>query len=369
MANASYVGGPPRRMYSRELPLHRDAIIEMEKNEKLDRKWREKAEKELGETQDLTKARISQLRHMLTVTKTIPHGRRDDAFLLRFLRAKKFDVEKAYKMTVKYFSMKQQSPELFKVSPISDLSDLLQMQIQLMIPNRDSNGRQLYIFRVEKCDPYKCPVETVFRSNVLALENAVREPEIQIGGLIVLLDMAGAGLGHAKFLAPNLSRRTVEVIQEAFPLRFKAFHILHQPFYFDAVLAVLKPFLKDKIRRRIYLHGNSLESLHKFISKDMLPAEYGGSKPNFDNTTWRKTLFENESYFQHLESYDPHLDELGNVFYNDQNGNESSNKEDTNTIPFIDGTDDDSEYEQCEDTFAVNEMSSENVYHLENINK
>lgn len=42
-------------------------------------------------------------------------------------------------------------------------------------------------------------MESVFRSNVLALENAVREPETQIGGIVVLLDMAGAGLGHAKY--------------------------------------------------------------------------------------------------------------------------------------------------------------------------
>jgi len=63
--------------------------------------------------------------------------------------------------------------------------------------------------------------------------------------------MSGLGFGHAKFLSPHLARRTVEVVQEAFPMRFKAFHVLHEPFYFDAILAVLKPFLKEKIRRRV----------------------------------------------------------------------------------------------------------------------
>lgn len=94
-------------------------------------------------------------------------------------------------------------------------------------------------------------MEKVFRSNVLALENAIRDPKSQIGGVVVLLDMAGVRLAHAKFLTPHLARRTVEVVQEAFPMRFKAFHILHQPFYFDAILALLKPFLKEKIRNRV----------------------------------------------------------------------------------------------------------------------
>lgn len=104
---------------------------------------------------------------------------------------------------------------------------------------------------VEKCDPYKCPVEKVFRSNVLSVEHAIRQPEVQIGGLVVVLDMSGLSFGHARFLSAHLSKRTVEVIQEAFPMRFKAFHILHEPFYMDAILAVLKPFLKEKIRKRV----------------------------------------------------------------------------------------------------------------------
>lgn len=83
------------------------------------------------------------------------------------------------------------------------------------------------------------------------MENAIRDPYNQIGGLVVLLDMAGIGFAHAKFLSPHLAKRTVEVVQEAFPMRFKAFHILHEPFYFDAILAILRPFLKEKIRRRV----------------------------------------------------------------------------------------------------------------------
>lgn len=76
-------------------------------------------------------------------------------------------------------------------------------------------------FLAEKCDPYKVPVEHVFRSNVLALEDAIRDPEVQIGGLVVLLDMSGLGFAHARYLSPHLAKRTVEVVQEGFPMRFK----------------------------------------------------------------------------------------------------------------------------------------------------
>lgn len=174
----------------------------------------------------------------------------------------------------KYLKMKEECVELFRVSPVGQMNDLLKMQIQQTLCDRDPSGSLIYLYRVsecvriyakviktflivfllsisENCDPYKCPVEKVFRSNILALENAVRDPRTQIAGVTIVVDMAGVSFAHAKFLSPHLAKRTVEVVQECFPLRFKAFHILNQPFYFDAVLTILRPFLKEKIRNRV----------------------------------------------------------------------------------------------------------------------
>ncbi|GAB0096783.1 CRAL-TRIO domain-containing protein [Sergentomyia squamirostris] len=275
-------------------------------NNNLDADWREKAEKELGETCEIARSTLKQFRHLLRINQeNVPSfGWRDDAFLLRFLRAKKFDVEKAYRMSVKYFRMKHQSPNLFRVSPPFAVQHILEMQMQCMMGVRDPCGRQLFIFRVEKCDPYRCSVENVFKTNVLSLESAVRCAETQIAGVVVLLDMAGVSLGHSRFLSPQLARHTVEVVQDAFPLRFKAFHILHEPFYFDAILAVLKPFLREKIRKRIFLHGNDLASLYRFLPQEILPAEYGGLQPPFDNTTWRYEILNDAEYYANLENYE-----------------------------------------------------------------
>lgn len=96
-------------------------------------------------------------------------------------------------------------------------------------------------------------IEYVFRSNILVLEQIVRKERTQIAGIVVILDMAGLSLHHAKFFTPYYAKRMVELVQETFPLRFKGFHIVNEPFYFDAIVTVLKPFLKDKIRKRVSL--------------------------------------------------------------------------------------------------------------------
>jgi alpha-tocopherol transfer protein len=94
--------------------------------------------------------KIKQLRSLLSGCELSHRGREDDAFLLRFLRAKKFDVDKAFKMMTKYYWMKDNLPELFKVSPPSSLKSMLELQIQCMTPQKDNHGRQIYIFRVGK---------------------------------------------------------------------------------------------------------------------------------------------------------------------------------------------------------------------------
>lgn len=50
-------------------------------------------------------------------------------------------------------------------------------------------------------------------------------------------------------------------------------------------------------------HGNDLSSLHRHIPKEILPVEYGGLQPAFNNTKWREQIIRNENYFVRLESY------------------------------------------------------------------
>lgn len=139
----------------------------------------EKAERELSENKETRTKKLTLLAERIVQDKNIPNARRDDAFLLRFLRAKKFDVDKSFRMVLieknsysphgsgfanlssnhifsifrqiqKYFKMKNDSSDLFRVSPLSDMQELLKMQIQQVLPHRDSNGSVIYIFRVRK---------------------------------------------------------------------------------------------------------------------------------------------------------------------------------------------------------------------------
>uniref|UniRef100_A0ACB8FDY4 Clavesin-1 n=1 Tax=Sphaerodactylus townsendi TaxID=933632 RepID=A0ACB8FDY4_9SAUR len=77
---------------------------------------------------------------------------------------------------------------------------------------------------------------------------------------------------------------------DSFPARFGGVHFVNQPWYIYALYTLIKPFLKDKTRKRIFLHGNNLNSLHQLIHPDCLPSEFGGTLPPYDMGTWARTL-------------------------------------------------------------------------------
>lgn len=62
--------------------------------------WIRKAEQELRESDGCRAMKLRQLEERIVQDAEIPNSRRDDAFLLRFLRAKKFDVDKSFRMVI-----------------------------------------------------------------------------------------------------------------------------------------------------------------------------------------------------------------------------------------------------------------------------
>lgn len=71
----------------------------------VDRKWLEKAQNELGECEETRAIKLRLLEERIVQDKNIPNTRRDNAFLLRFLRAKKFDVDKSFRMVLTFSSI------------------------------------------------------------------------------------------------------------------------------------------------------------------------------------------------------------------------------------------------------------------------
>lgn len=93
---------------------------------------------------------LVDFKQKLISTLNCHHSHFQDEFLIRFLRARKFDTQKACELFRRYRQMKQQSASLFRVSPVTDMEFVLEMDIQTALPINEEFGRQVYVYRVGK---------------------------------------------------------------------------------------------------------------------------------------------------------------------------------------------------------------------------
>lgn len=131
------------------------------------------------------------------------------------------------------------------------------------------------------------------------------EPETQVNGAVVIFDMDGLSLQQTWQFTPQFAKRIVDWLQDAVPLRIKAIHIVNQPKIFQIVFALFKPFLREKLRNRIYFHGTDRASLHNHMSAKCLPANYDGtlSEPRVNGDQWYELLLKCDVEYEAINSY------------------------------------------------------------------
>jgi len=97
--------------------------------------------------------------------------------------------------------------------------------------------------------------------------------------------------------APRVLISPSPPLQDGFPIRIKAVHVVNEPRIFKGIFAIIKPFLKEKIANRFFLHGSDLNSLHTSLPRSILPKEYGGTAGELDITAWNAVLLASEEDF------------------------------------------------------------------------
>uniref|UniRef100_A0A8W8NGF0 CRAL-TRIO domain-containing protein n=2 Tax=Magallana TaxID=2171616 RepID=A0A8W8NGF0_MAGGI len=262
----------------------------------------QKAERELNEKAEWRSRDIQALRDMVNKNKDL-HVRTDDAFLLRFLRAKKFEYDRAYNLLVSHFQMKKENPKLFENLRPSAVKHVLEAGVTGVLPHRDKEGRRVIIFRPGLWDPSRFPIDDVFRTNLLTLSKIIQDEESQINGILMIMDLKRVGWKHVKNISPLYSKRMMSLLQDAFPARFKGLHYLNEPAVFDYIFAIVKQFMKEKTVSRLHFHGKNVQELTEFIDPEYLPEEYGGKAPPFSNKDWMEELLKCDAEFDDEAKY------------------------------------------------------------------
>ncbi|XP_057329536.1 alpha-tocopherol transfer protein-like [Microplitis mediator] len=266
----------------------------------------EVAKKELRETPEIQRKAVEELKELLKKDTDLKCPLHNESWLIRFLRPCKYYPESAHKLVREYYSFKVKHANVYDGLKPSREKNIFEHNILTVLPNRDQHGRRILIIELgKKWKHNKVSLDEVFKGCVLYLEAAMLEPTSQIAGAVVIFDMDGLSLQQTWQFTPPFAKRIVDWLQDAVPLRIKNIHIINQPYVFNMVFALFKPFLRQKLKDRIIFHGTDRKSLHKYLSPKCLPECYGGtlSIPRVTGAQWLELLLMCDQEYEAINSY------------------------------------------------------------------
>lgn len=262
-------------------------------------KW---AQKNIEENPNNKIQLIEELRDLIFERGECEPHRTDDAFLLRFLRARHFIVRMAHRLMVNYYLFRESNPELFYNLDYTKLLELGESEIFSIPPYVDQGGRRILIVRFEKWDTSQFTTDELFQAIIFLIQTAVLEPRHQILGGICIIDVSNLGAGHAWYLTPSIAKQLIAVAYSSLPHRVQAVHIVNSSRIFDYAFSIIKPFLSDIMKERIFVHPD-MESLHKYISPNHLPKRFGGVHKDYLYNDWLTILKDNSTFFDEMATY------------------------------------------------------------------
>uniref|UniRef100_A0A2K6K7T0 SEC14 like lipid binding 2 n=1 Tax=Rhinopithecus bieti TaxID=61621 RepID=A0A2K6K7T0_RHIBE len=188
----------------------------------------------------------------------------DDYFLLRWLRARSFDLQKSEAMLRKHMEFRKQK----------DIDNIISWQPPEVI--------QQYLSGASKQDLLR----TKMRECELLLQECARQTTKlgkKVETITIIYDCEGLGLKHLWKPAVEAYGEFLCMFEENYPETLKRLFVVKAPKLFPVAYNLIKPFLSEDTRKKIMVLGaNWKEVLLKHISPDQVPVEYGGTMTDPD---------------------------------------------------------------------------------------
>ncbi|GJJ12307.1 hypothetical protein Clacol_006548 [Clathrus columnatus] len=215
--------------------------------------------------------------------------RHNDATLLRFLRARRFDLAKAKEMLI----AAEKWRKAFGVDDIENFNYSEREAVDRYYPQfyhkTDKDGRPVYIERLGRLD-----VDALYSITTQdrMLKHLVQEYEKMIkyrypacSKLVghpvetscTILDLHGIGIGQF-YEVMDYVKAAAKIGQDYYPEVMGSFYIINAPFLFSTVWSLIKPWLDEVTTAKITVLGRHYkEALLAQVPEENLPMDLGGT--------------------------------------------------------------------------------------------
>ncbi|KAI1883719.1 hypothetical protein AGOR_G00234440 [Albula goreensis] len=199
---------------------------------------------------------------------------------VKFLMARKFDVSRAIDLFQAYKNTRIKEG-IYNINPDEEplRSELLSGKFTVL-PRRDAKGAALALFTARLHRPDITTHKAVLQAIIYQLDKAIESVQTQRDGLVFIYDMTNSTYGNFDY---ELCVKILNLLKGAFPARLKCVFIVSSPLWFRAPFAVLRLFVREKLRERVCTVKSHELACH--IPTESLPVHLGGSS-QYSHVAW-----------------------------------------------------------------------------------
>ncbi|XP_061172209.1 tyrosine-protein phosphatase non-receptor type 9-like isoform X2 [Saccostrea echinata] len=149
-----------------------------------------------------------------------------------------------------------------------------------ILSGRDRNGAAIALFTARIHQPSLTTHQLVLKALVYQLDAALESIETQRNGLVFIYDMTDSKYSNFDY---ELSKKILNMLKGGYPARLKKVLIVTAPLWFKAPFKILRLFVREKLRDRVYTIN--LSQLTQHIPQEALPRQLGGMSSS-QHKTW-----------------------------------------------------------------------------------
>ena len=245
----------------------------------LDEDWVEIARKEVDEPEgeEEIAAKLEKLRALIVAKfeEELDEKVLCEANLKRYLRSSNWNPSVALSVFLSSVQLVRDFPNF--LLPLANSRQTSTACLVWSAPQRERHGSRLVFLSIGPWEPSKISVESFYSYEFFLFQLISQEPRTQVGGVVVVVDLTDFGFKHLRALGIQELRCLGNFLSGGFPLWFRAIHFVNNPWVFNKLFSLLKPFLSERVIACITFHGYNTADLVAALSPELLPVKLGGT--------------------------------------------------------------------------------------------